>query len=269
MDLVPTEIIIAGFHRSGTSMVTQLLHAAGLFVGDDLLGAVPSNPYGHFEDREIVKLHDRILQDNGVTWQTARPLTPHIGPTRWREAARIITERRIARDLWGFKDPRACLFLGMWKHLLPAAKVLLVFRSAVDSAYSLERRHSTQYFDGEGPAESHLRFWREPDLALRMWIEHNEAVLRVADRYPGDFLAVSFDTVTSGFPLVRLVNERWGVDLDPVATHRVFDATVTSSRTYPMTVSDAALVDVAMATWDRLGDLERRTVLDREPSRAA
>jgi hypothetical protein len=102
-----------------------------------------------------------------------------------------------------------------------------------------------------------------------MWIEHNEAVLRVADRYPGDFLAVSFDTVTSGFPLVRLVNERWGVDLDPVATHRVFDATVTSSRTYPMTVSDAALVDVAMATWDRLGDLERRTVLDREPSRAA
>ena len=36
-----------------------------------------------------------------------------------------------------------------------------------------------------------------------------------------------------------------------------------------MTVSDPALVDVAMAMWDRLGRVERRTLLDREPSRAA
>lgn len=264
-----TEIIIAGFHRSGTSMVTQLLHTAGLFVGDELLGAMPSNPYGHFEDFAIVKLHDRILRDNGVSWQTGAPLTPSISASRWREAARIVTERHIAHEIWGFKDPRACLFLGMWKHLLPRAKVLVVFRSAVDAAYSLERRHSTQYFDGEGPAESHLRFWREPDLALRMWIEHNEAVLRFADRHPDDCVAVSFDTVTAGFPLVRFLDARWGLGLDRVATHRVFDATVTSSRTYPMSVSDPGLIDVALDVWDRLVALERRTTLAGEPSRAA
>lgn len=264
-----TEILIAGFHRSGTSMVTQLLHAGGLFVGDALLRAMPSNPYGHFEDTEVVALHERILADNGVNWQVGYPLTPRISPSRWREAARICTERRIAHETWGFKDPRVCLFLPMWKHLLPSAKVLIVFRSAVDSAYSLERRHSTQYFDKEGPVSNHVRFWREPDLALRMWIEHNEAALRIADHYPDDIIGIAFDTVSSGFPLVRFLNDRWDLDLNPVSTHQVFDASATSSRTYPMTVSDQGLIDLALETWRRLKDLEQRTVLDKEPGRAA
>jgi len=39
------QLIVAGFHRSGTSLVCQVLHRAGLFLGYDLLGAVFSNPY--------------------------------------------------------------------------------------------------------------------------------------------------------------------------------------------------------------------------------
>ena len=60
-------LVVAGFHRSGTSLVTEILSRAGLFVGDDLIGANPSNPYGHFEDREVVRLHDRLLADVGLT----------------------------------------------------------------------------------------------------------------------------------------------------------------------------------------------------------
>ena len=63
------QLIIAGFHRSGTSLVCQLLHRAGLFLGDELLGATFSNPNGHFEDAEVVELHERILADNGRTWR--------------------------------------------------------------------------------------------------------------------------------------------------------------------------------------------------------
>ncbi|MBA2336797.1 MAG: hypothetical protein H0V96_03390 [Acidimicrobiia bacterium] len=264
-----TEIIIAGFHRSGTSMVTQLLHAAGLFVGDDLLGAMPSNPYGHFEDTEVVAIHERILADNSVNWQVGHPLILRVSPNRWSEAARFVSARRLAHGTWAFKDPRVCLFLPVWKHLLPAAKLLVVFRSAVDAAYSLERRHSSQYLAGEGSEHNHLRFWREPDLALRMWLEHNRGLLRFADHYPDDAIAVSFDTVSSGFPLVDLLNERWHLALDPIPSHRLFDPSATSSRTYPMTVSDPNLIDAAMESWQRLIELERRTALAWEPRRAA
>ena len=48
------QLIVAGFHRSGTSLVCQLLHRAGLFLGYDLLGPAFSNPHGHFEDTEVL-----------------------------------------------------------------------------------------------------------------------------------------------------------------------------------------------------------------------
>ena len=55
------QLIIAGFHRSGTSLVSQLLHRAGLFLGYDLMGASFSNPHGHYEDIEVYDLHEQIL----------------------------------------------------------------------------------------------------------------------------------------------------------------------------------------------------------------
>lgn len=260
------ELIITGFHRSGTSMVTQLLHSAGLFVGDDLLGARPSNPYGHFEDRAVVSLHDAILRDNDLNWQVGEPLIPSVLPDRWAAARGLVQQRRATHKRWGFKDPRVCLFLGMWKHLMPSAKFLIVFRSAVSSAYSLERRHATQMFGGEGPRRVHMRFWSEPDLALRMWLVHNEAILRFAAKYPEDVAAISFDAVAQGFPLVDLLNESWNLDLERTATHSVFDPGATQPRPYPMFVQDPDLVDRAMGVWRRLRELEQTSSFEKEPA---
>ncbi len=250
-------------------MTTQLLHSAGLFVGDDLLGAVPSNPYGHFEDREVVRLHDAILRDNGCNWQVASPLIPRLMRARWTSAQRFVQKRRLDHRLWGFKDPRVCLFLEPWKHLMPGAKVLMMFRSAVDSAYSLERRHATQYFNSEGPADVHLRFWQEPDLALRMWIVHNAALLRFAARYPDDVIAVSFDLVSRGYPLIDVLNGAWDLGLQPIPTLNLFDATATRSRTYPMGVADPSLVERAIEIWIALRTLEASTLPEIGRSHAA
>lgn len=258
------EILVAGFHRSGTSMIAQLLHAAGLHVGDDLLGAMPSNPYGHFEDREVVSLHESILRDNGYGWQVGEPFIPRIYPDRWATAQRLIERRRTRHAIWGFKDPRVCLFVGMWKHLLPAAKILVVYRSAVDAVYSLERRHAQQMFAGEGPRDTHLRFWRESDLALRMWIVHNRNLLAACATYPDDVVVVSFEVVAEGFPLVDHLAARWNIPLRQVPTHEVFDPRVTTSRPYPLHVSEPSLIDAAMKVWRDLKALERSTALSPE-----
>ena len=52
-------IIIAGMHRSGTSLAASLLQSAGLDVGERLMEGNWSNPRGHFEDLDFVK--DRLL----------------------------------------------------------------------------------------------------------------------------------------------------------------------------------------------------------------
>jgi hypothetical protein len=51
---VGDQLFVVGFHRSGTSLVCQLLRQAGVFFGYGLLGAFFSNLYGRFEVTKIL-----------------------------------------------------------------------------------------------------------------------------------------------------------------------------------------------------------------------
>ena len=254
------QIIVAGFHRSGTSLVCQLLHRAGLFLGYDLLEAAFSNPHGHFEDTEILNLHRQILVDNGQTWLVSRPFLPIITEPQWQRMEQIVQRRNAEHNLWGFKDPRVCLFMMIWKHLLPNAKVLLVYRHFSDSTYSLGRRQSTELFSNPtGPPRIYRRFWEEPDLALRMWLTHNDALLTFARTYPEDTLAVSLDMVQGGFPVIRAINRQWGFGLDEVSPSKVFDPNATDRRRGKQPISDRRLIDRIEATWQALEQLSKQT----------
>jgi hypothetical protein len=255
-----SEIIVAGFHRSGTSSAARLLHAAGLFVGDDLIGALPYNPYGHYEDRVIVRLHDQILRDNGTNWQVVEDFVALINPTSWQDMERFVSRRRRMHRLWGFKDPRVCLFLPAWKHVMPSCKVLISFRHPADCSYSLSRRHASELLTVSGPEDIHRRFFDEPDLAPRMWLVHNRALLSFADRYPDDVLAVGFDSLLRGFPLTQLVRRSWGAPLNEAPTFSALDPMATQQRDHPQPLADPRLADELDAVWAALEELERRSV---------
>ena len=56
-----TGIIVVGMHRSGTSLVSCLLHEFGFAFGGPHLEPQPDNPRGFWEHREIVRIHDDFL----------------------------------------------------------------------------------------------------------------------------------------------------------------------------------------------------------------
>lgn len=246
------QLIVAGFHRSGTSLVSQLLHRAGLFMGFELLGAMPSNAFGHFEDVDVVRLHERLLADNGLTWHVTEPVIPYVAPERWTAMEQLIARRQEHTRLWGFKDPRLCLFLPLWKYLLPDAKVVVVYRHFAESVASLERRHSADLFARRGPASLHRLFWEDPDHALKMWVEGNQGLLAHARAHPDDTLVLSFDDVRDGYPLVHQVNERWRLGLAEIDAVEVFDAAVTQRRPGRQPVADPAVGRRATSTWQQL-----------------
>ncbi len=257
---VSEQLIVAGFHRSGTSLVCRLLDRAGLFLGYELVGANPSNPYGHFEDVEVLELHRQIMTDNGLSWQVDAPFLPVLTGEHWRRMRRVIERRDEEHGLWGFKDPRVCLFLMVWKHLLPNAKVLVVYRHFSDTTYSLGRRHPSELFREKDSAHLHRRFWEESDLGLRMWLAHNEALLAFARVYPEDVLAVSFEMVRGGFPVIGAINQRWRLGLEEVAASEMFDPATTEERRGRQPVSDEGLIGRVEATWRELERLGERTM---------
>jgi hypothetical protein len=110
-----------------------------------------------------------------------------------------------------------------------------------------------------GNPRIHRRFWEEPDLALRMWLVHNEVLLAFARAYPEDTLAVSMDMIRDGFPLVHAVNDRWNLGLEDVPVGESYDPHIAARRTIKQPVSNPDVAAQVAATWAELEALGRQT----------
>jgi Predicted glycosyltransferases len=163
-----TAICIAGAHRSGTSMLTRLLHACGLYLGpkDELMPAQADNPDGFWEHLGFVALNDDLLNELGGAWDlppkrdenfTAAGLDP------LRMKARLLIEKFDSAGVWGWKDPRNSLTLPFWQNLLPSMKTLIMVRNPLEVAHSMKERNGISY-----------------SLGLRLWEIYNRRVIETA-----------------------------------------------------------------------------------------
>ena len=165
MPVCPVPVCIAGMHRSGTSMITNLLHLSGLYLGpeQELLPPSPSNVHGHWENVRFLQINDQILCNMGAGWDHPPALAETWQPERF---PRILVERALAllhdfrdQEPWGWKDPRNSLTLPFWINLVPNAKVVICVRNPLEVALSLERRNGFTYAHG-------LDLWTAYNLSL-------------------------------------------------------------------------------------------------------
>jgi GT2 family glycosyltransferase/glycosyltransferase involved in cell wall biosynthesis len=152
-----TAICIAGAHRSGTSMLTGLLHSCGLYLGpeSELMPAQADNPEGFWEHLGFVALNDELLNELGGAWDLPPKADedfkhPRLEPLRLK--ARMLIEGFDSAQVWGWKDPRNSLTLPFWPDLLPGLKTLIVVRNPLEVAHSMRQRNGTSYSFG-------LRLW--------------------------------------------------------------------------------------------------------------
>ena len=198
-------LLLSGFHRSGTSLVAQTLHANGVDMGADLMGASFANPNGHFEDNALVELHDSLLHSQGLTWQSAITSPIAIPPFFKPDLLRYADSRKakLNTQFVGAKDPRALHFLPAWREAFNSNVVfLLVFRSWRYSVSSLLKRHSRillNYSSEMTSREEDFSFWQQPNLAAQMWAASAQLTLKQFEQTPectllfplDDFLAAS------------------------------------------------------------------------------
>lgn len=216
MDRVPTEssaappgVIVAGMHRSATSLTTAVLAGCGWQTTGELMGASPSNPRGHFEDWDIHRLHESVLADRGLEWDSVAGLRHYARhPLGFdgheSEVAELVSRLRRAGRPWVWKNPRATLLLDAWAQALPEACVVLCVRSPAAVVDSLLRRQDRL----KVPVNGRLRRMRRLLRALSLWRSYNRAALRFARqhrervvviRVPDDLTALAVATRPSRF----------------------------------------------------------------------
>jgi hypothetical protein len=143
-------IIVLGMHRSGTSALAGCLGLLGVELGSDLIPAHPEhNARGHWENREVVALNDRLLASVSRSWHDERLLRDGWSKAPVAKAfiseITILLKREFDRTpLWGLKDPRLCRLLPIWIEAIAENGTepifILALRHPEEVARSLARR---------------------------------------------------------------------------------------------------------------------------------
>ena len=230
-------LIITGFHRSGTSLAAQMLHDAGVPMALDMVGANATNPDGHFEDQVSLEMHDRLLQSAGSNWMYHGEC-PLEKKAEWQTeiAAYIARRQHDSSVLWGLKDPRLSLFLPQWHQALGGSgHFVIMFRHWALCVQSLLERHSlflAHYLYRGQNMQDNAIFWQRPQLAARMWLAYNRAILAFAKKHPDNCLLLAQEQLVEGFALIPRINQDFGLNL-PVTGKSPVKSGVYNNRVDP------------------------------------
>lgn len=199
-------VCVLGMHKSGTTLVAEMLHHSGIHMADvdPELGYDESNKYERHEAQDINR--DLLRGATIPTWRSLRSRnagrnragyqsnTDSVSIVRRAKLVAAVRDadlgpmRELATELtsthrdWGFKDPRTCLTYDAWRRALPDHRLIGVHRSFDEVL--------TRY---KAAWSSPVRTAR----IVRSWIVHNEMLIEHLRRRD-DFVLVRYATLMSG-----------------------------------------------------------------------
>jgi len=171
-------ILLLGMHRSGTTLLAQMLAKMGMHLGRNL--------EEHHESVFILDANDWVLARAHGAWDNPMPLgwlmeEPRASETLVKHLKsrvdgmsflrRFIGPSRLrafAGDgplLWGWKDPRTTATWPLWQAVFPRARAITVHRNGVDVAASLWRRARAELTGDQKEkflGEAHLNRFASP-----------------------------------------------------------------------------------------------------------
>ncbi|MFZ5709292.1 MAG: glycosyltransferase [Pseudomonadota bacterium] len=171
-------IFVLGMHRSGTSLLTEMLSHFGYRLPVDRDRGSRGNDGGHFEPQAIVGIHERLLLRAGSHWARLAPLREADLPPEVWDAAAAEAGAALRRSYGRarrivLKDPRICLVWPLWARIVAAQgwspRSVVALRRPAEAAASLDRR------DGIAP-----------DVGVAAWCAATLAALDIAAQGPMD-----------------------------------------------------------------------------------
>lgn len=142
--------LVLGVHRSGTSLLTAGLVAAGLHPGEFSDTRDSHNPEGYFEHPEVRDFNDRLLAEVGASWDNwgfHAPSAQLDGAAfaPWRAEAVALLHRLFeGPGPFVLKDPRIMTLWPFWQAVVPEAgfalSAVLILRDPLEVAESQRQR---------------------------------------------------------------------------------------------------------------------------------
>jgi hypothetical protein len=221
-------VILVGMHRSGTSLLCRLLDQLGIHLGHD---QEPINA----ESRHFLRLNKRMLHAAGAEWNDPAPFIAALqnpafvqewsahtrmhtfagvsGVGYWGIRQWIALRRGGALPVWGWKDPRTSLTLGIWLDALPEAQIVRILRNGIDVAVSLHRRQLAQQQRWRVHPDHRDPHGLDPRFCFALWEQYEQHLQAFRD-YPRYTEIRYEDLLHDPVSTLRSVLAATGVNID-------------------------------------------------------
>ena len=138
-------VVVLGMHKSGTTLVAEILHRGGIAMVDRVPEASDYDERFFFERDEAVAINKALLGRDAYSLDTVRLRPRADDPALRRRIADLVADLDARHGDWGFKDPRTCLTWPVWRELLPPHRLVCVYRHplAVEGHYRIRNRQTS------------------------------------------------------------------------------------------------------------------------------
>ena len=149
-------IVIAGMHRSGTSMLSRILEDGGVRLGSmkdanheslffqriniwmmSLISSSWDSP------REFLDINSKVIDNINIQLNQLLKSRSNMLYFGWKA---LLLKRNFfdIQSHWGWKDPRNTFTSDLWSNVFPGMRIVYVIRHPIDIAESLMRRQSKE-----------------------------------------------------------------------------------------------------------------------------
>jgi hypothetical protein len=195
--------IVLGMHKSGTTLVSQILHNSGINMGefDEEISYDKGNKH---ERLSTLQLDMDIL---GTEKFDVLDLTPDgtltLSDDHRQRMREIIQDCQDKFQDWGFKDPRAALIYHLWAREMPEHKIIVVYRDPAQVWPRFRWDGKRKYYTNFNRAYSYLHRWRE----------HNVNILESLHTRSMDHIVLSYNDLMKGDEELNRLEKFVGRDL--------------------------------------------------------
>ena len=190
--------VVLGMHKSGTTLVAEILHKSGIpMIGDQ--DGDPSYEKGNkYERTSTAHLNKDILNSWDVESFCVRGWKElDLSAQQRSRMVEIIQHCQSSSNDWGIKDPRMCLTYELWEPHLPQHKIIAVYRRP---AQVWHHYRSWRYF---------FAVWE----VLRAWRIYNRKIIDILSNTKRDYILLDYEGLMLDGQGLRRLNRFVGRNL--------------------------------------------------------
>lgn len=212
--LLTPPIIVFGMHRSGTSLLANVLSKIGVHLGNDLVG--------HHESFCFQNINNELLSLKGSHWARPEPFVTAIKTEEFVKQCQSHIMASISTQImsygkpnefgfWGWKDPRNTLTLPIWLQRFPDATLLYIYRNGIDVALSVYRREIRYLLKNRG--EKRL-FPPSIGASYKLWEAYMKIGNQLAKQHKKCFTLSYEDLLSDSVNQIKGIAKFIGIEFD-------------------------------------------------------